>query len=454
MTITTFLQDEWKKILATTLLLGFFLYFWIEGPFRQIQEIIQLDKKSTEYSIPKVVGEKSESSSHGTIDDAESHGWGHGLMTKNKEQKHSSGLISSSQEIEEGAEAFIQSLKDHSMAIYPELAKPEIAYNENLFYLVYEGEGLIYLESTGIVEGVRGYAGEVNIGLFISNEGIIHSIHHISSHETESYLKDIRKSSFYDQFEKMVLKGDHRVDAVSGATLTTEAIAFTASKLIEKSMPDPVVDFANASEVDPYSVVAELSYWWIVHISVIFLMFMYAFQKKWRKSKKGIIVLSLLSMLYIGFFMNNSFTYISILHPFIGTSVSSLVALYALFTLLGSIWGKNTYCKYICPFGNAQRLLLQISPKKTRKKFFMANKWVKRFRDGLTLVLIAGVLLGLRNWSNFELFPDLFGMDFTTWYFVLALVTILASMRYPMIWCRLLCPTGSVLDFITDLTKR
>lgn len=176
--------------------------------------------------------------------------------------------------------------------------------------------------------------------------------------------------------------------------------------------------------------------------------------QRWtKKTKKSILILTILAVVYLGFFLNNSFTYISFLHPFIGTSVSSLVGLYALFVLLGAIWGKNTYCKYICPFGNIQKLIIQINPLKTSQKFFLSNKLIKRIRAAITIMLITGILLGLRNWSNFELFPDLFGLSMLSVWFLIAVITIITTIIYPMLWCRLLCPTGSLLDGLSDLVK-
>ncbi len=127
------------------------------------------------------------------------------------------------------------------------------------------------------------------------------------------------------------------------------------------------------------------------------------------------------------------------------------MGLYSLMVLLGAVWGKNTYCKYVCPFGNIQRLIIQMNPLKTGRKFFIPNKWVKRLRAALTVILLTGILLGLRNWSNFELFPYLFGLSMLSVWFLIAIVTVLSTMIYPMIWCRLLCPTGSILDGISDL---
>lgn len=448
-----FIKEEKYKLLATILVAGFFFYFWLEGPFQQTEPVLKLETSETEYSKPKLVRDQDNTSyGFGTVGEAETEGFGHGVMVDQPKQSRSSGMILDPSSDLIKSQEFGERLLLHAN----ELTKKEgkLMATKDMFYIEIPGNpSLLYAESIGIVEGVRGYAGPVNVGVLFTSNGAIQSVHHVSSKETESYLKTIVKKGFYEQFEMLPLKGDHDVDAVSGATLTTEAIAKTTSQLAEVAMPEPLVTFADASEMDPFSVDAKLTWYWIVHISIIFLMFLYGFQKKLRKTKKAITILSVLSVVYIGFFLNNSFTYISFLHPFLGTSVSSLVGLYALFTLLGAIWGKNTYCKYVCPFGNAQRLLLQVTPKKMKSKFFISNKWVNRIRGGLAIVLIVGVLLGLRSWSNFELFPDLFGMEFMSMWFFGAVLTVLFTMRYPMIWCRLLCPTGSVLDFISDAVE-
>ncbi|PCI02906.1 MAG: hypothetical protein COB81_04605 [Flavobacteriaceae bacterium] len=312
----------------------------------------------------------------------------------------------------------------------------------------------IYLESTDIVPNIRGYAGLINMGIFIDDKGNITEVIHVSSKETQSYLATIKRAGFYQQFEKVTIKnGAQELDAVSGATLSSEAMASTVSALVTQGIPYPVSNYADIDEVNRFSLAAFLNKMWMFHCLVIFLLFAFALQRKFKKTKKTVLIMNVLSVIYIGFFLNNSFTYISFLHPFVGTSVSSLVGLYALFVLLGAIWGKNTYCKYVCPFGNVQRLIMKVSPKNARRKFFIPNAWIYKIRLTIAIVLITGVLLGLRNWSNFELFPDLFGWATLGVWFMVAVGTVGITIIYPMIWCRLLCPTGAVLDGITDLIK-
>ncbi len=452
--LTSFVKEEKLKLLATIIVLSFFLYFWTNGPFNQLQSVVHLEHENTEFSTPKIVGENNQPPKYfETIAEAETEGFGNGLILDKNKDRESFGLITSSKDDWQQSNQY-NKLLAHSKEFASKNSRQfKLNSAHHIPFVLIDDGKTIYLESKFLSHEIRGYAGPINCGIMLQQGGKINSVHHISSHETESYLRKIEKHGFYQQFQGKNLSKNHEIDAVSGATLTTEAIASTSSNLINEILSGPLENYIDLDNLNSFSIKASLSLWWILHIAVIFIMFLFGFQKKIKKSKKMIFILSTASLIYIGFFLNNSFTYISFIHPFVGTSVSSMVGIYALLSLLGAIWGKNIYCKYVCPFGNAQRLLLKVSFKKFRSKFFISNKWISHIRNGIAITLIIGILLGMRNWSNFELFPDLFGLEYKSIWFFIALGIVALNMIYPMIWCRLLCPTGSVLDAISELVE-
>ncbi|APD08188.1 hypothetical protein UJ101_02690 [Flavobacteriaceae bacterium UJ101] len=462
-TYLSFIRNEKIKIIATCIVAIIFTYFWINGPLLHTIEILSLESIETEYSKPIMVGKdgvdnKTQLTSFNTIKLADNEVFGHGLIL-DKEKTHGNWGFTADEQSNPGlSEKLQKDIEKHALLFSSENELVKIHPSMSMYYAVISSKQThnkqLYLESTDIIHNVRGYAGDINVGVIIGEDGLIKRVEHIASKETKSYLSDIKKSGFYEQFKEVsIMNGAQEIDAVSGATLTSEAIATTVSKLVKEGIPDPISNYTNTNEVNFFNLKASLNNYWIFHIIVIFLMFVFSIQKWTKKSKKSIILLSLLSVLYLGFFLNNSFTYISFIHPFLGTSVSSFVGLYSLFVLLGAIWGKNTYCKYICPFGNIQRLIIYANPVKTSRKFFISNKWIKRIRAAIAIIILTGILLGLRNWSNFELFPDLFGLSILSVWFIIAVITVLTTIIYPMIWCRLLCPTGSILDGITDSIK-
>lgn len=422
-------------------------------------EIIHVEHEESEYGNPVMVGQdgvdkKNQLSTYHTInvDEGEHFGWG--LILDKEKELRTYGMVADETTTPGLSKEIASRIHDHAELYAPEGSKVVLKPSLDMYYaeIKTEDSRSIYLESTEIVKNIRGYAGEIKVGIVLNEKGKIVDVRHISSKETASYLADIQNAGFYDQFKQVsITGGEQQVDAVSGATLTSKAIANTVSELINLGTPYPVSNYADIDEVNYFGVSAVLSNMWILHISVIGLMFFFAVQKWIKKTKKSVLILSILSALYIGFFLNNSFTYISFIHPFIGTSVSSLVGIYSLMVLIGAIWGKNTYCKYVCPFGNVQRILMKANPYKTSKKFFLPNKWVKRIRAAFTVIILTGVLLGLRNWSNYELFPDLFGWSMLSVWTIIAVATVFATLIYPMIWCRLLCPTGSILDGLTEI---
>ena len=135
-----------------------------------------------------------------------------------------------------------------------------------------------------------------------------------------------------------------------------------------------------------------------------------------------------------------------------GVSLSYLMGIYAALALLSAIWGNNGYCKYVCPYGNVQRMITRLFSG-ARRSFPLPARWLHHIRLALAAVLIIGIFAGFRQWSGFELFPDLFGLDVLSAWFWISFVLVLLSVFYPMIWCRLLCPTGAVLDAITAMVQ-
>jgi NosR/NirI family nitrous oxide reductase transcriptional regulator len=99
-----------------------------------------------------------------------------------------------------------------------------------------------------------------------------------------------------------------------------------------------------------------------------------------------------------------------------------------------------------------QRLLIRIAP--FRGKLPVSNRVLGVVRWAIALALCVGIVSGLRDWASFELFPDLFGIEIldSPWFW-LSLVVVLISAYFPMLWCRMLCPTGAILDGIALLAR-
>lgn len=445
------------KLITTTLVVISFTYFYIEGPLEEVAEHLRFDHELTEYAIPKFVNEQEDKhSSHGFVEEVEIDGFGHSLVLEHhQEQQAPFGLITKPKATQVNSE-IISRLKKHSRKLYDKTYSFEVHDNADAPFIEIkkEDERYYYIETLEHTHDIRGYAGPINVGIVYDAEGTISSLLHIDSEETSSYLDKITKAGFYQHFEQLPLEEHQEIDGVSGATITTKAISENCTAMSEKLFPDLLGNYVDTASPFSFSVTTIFSNIWILHIIIITLIFFYGFQKKiLKKSKTTTTIVRLTSIGYIGFYLNNSFTYTTLLHPFIGVSLSLLSGSYLFLALIGAIWGKNIYCKYVCPFGNAQCLASQYAGKKIKTKFFLSDKWVKLIRVLTALTLIVGIILGMDKWKNFEPFPDAFGRELVSFWFFIAAFIVLLAIRYPMLWCRSLCPTGWFLDGLSDISN-
>lgn len=454
------LSIDFRKTVATIVVAGFFVFFWVNGPLSNAIEIVLEENENTEIVKPVLIEDEEEAfSTYGTIEEIETSGDGYSMILDEVEDTVRTFALLSDEDEAILSTEYGDALLSNAIHFFGEKATFKLKQTEAFYYATVDTKNkqYFYFQSKGIADEIKGYSGPINVGIFISEDGHLHKMVHVSSIETKSYLEKIARTHYYDQYSHLPMDQVHDLDGISGATISSTAMAKTTTELVNKLYPFPLTDLVDRSGLSDFETNAHLSWVWIAHIVLIFILFGYAAQKKWRKSKRYVLLTSIASLLFIGFFLNDSFTYITFMHPFIGTSLSSFMGIYALFVLLGAIWGKNTYCKYICPYGNIQRIQLKVW-KGTMSKFPLSNKWIKRIRFAVLIFLIAGILAGFRNLSHLEPYPYIFGFEIQSiWYFSFAVFALLLNWVYPMIWCRLLCPTGSVLDtisFLADKSKK
>lgn len=448
-------KRQWIATIVTSIV---FLFFWIYGPLKSVIEPFLSNEKTEHFVKPVLISsaDKKNYSSSKSIGNFKSKGEGYSLITEKEKEEIDHKILIFETNVVSDTEYGNELLQNAKRITKSANAKYTLKQTENLFYTDIEenGKSLIYLQSKTLTNKINGYSGPLNIGLLITEQGNIKQCRLISSNETKSYLKKIAETHFYHQFENKSIEEIHTIDAISGATITTKAIALTASELVHIGNPSPISELTDQIGISNFMITAKLTFTWIIQILIIGLLFLYSYQKKFRKSKRFVLLTSIASVTYIGFFLNDSFTYITFLHPFIGTSISSFIGLYAFFVLLGAIWGKNTYCKYICPYGNIQRLQLKLT-KGLNMKFIIKNKSIKQIRFSILFLLVVGILAGYRNLSHLEPYPYIFGLEVQSiWFFMFAILGLLMNWVYPMIWCRLLCPTGSILDTISQITTK
>jgi NosR/NirI family nitrous oxide reductase transcriptional regulator len=453
--VTAQRRTPWQKIGLTAIGVAIFAYFWINGPLQEQPPVFKFTEKVKGFGEPVRIGEETVPPKFAMLGELERHDYFH-IMATREESRPLFGVIGDARTSPGLDPAVAEQVLERAqqLAANPDNVTLKIALD--MYYAEERDDNgqpvQLYFQNTGLNKKIKGYAGPIDIGIAVGMDGTIRLVEHIFSMETTSYLNDIEKAGFYERFQNILLNGQtYDVDIVTGASLTTEGIARSVSDVVSIARESPLEIYLDTEpagfEIDPV-----LPKTWIIDAILITALFVIAFSKITRRSVKLATGFSIVGIAYLGFFLNNSFTYVTYTQPFLGIQWTYVLGIYAALVLLGAIWDGNSYCRVICPYGNIQRLLVRFMP--WRLKLKISNRVLGALRWAITIALIVGIIMGLRDWGSYELFPDLFGLELlSSQWFWLSLAAILVSAYYPMFWCRALCPTGAVLDGITFLTR-
>jgi NosR/NirI family nitrous oxide reductase transcriptional regulator len=449
------LHFPWQKAGLTALAAVAYIFFWVNGPLQEPQPVFEFQEHMSGFAEPIRFGEETRTSRFGITSAREEHPY-YRIMTAKQRSPRLFAVIGDAR-TNPGLGADVAALVlsgAKAVAANPDNAVLKTALD---MYYVEERDTAgnlvqLHMENTGLNKNVKGYAGPIDIGMIVGMDGKIRSIRHLRSMETTSYLADIEKAGFYAQFENMPLDGkSYEVDFVSGASLTSEGIARSVSKLVSIARESPLEVYVD-TQATGFDVKAVPPRTWILHAVLIAALFAGVRFRRVRQSRRLSLALAVSSIVYLGFYANNSFTYVTYLQPFLGTGWSYLLGAYAAMVLAGAIWDGNSYCRHVCPYGNVQRLLTRIMP--FRGKLPVSNRILGGLRWAITIALCIGIISGLRDWASYELFPDLFGIEILdSMWFWLSLAVVMASAYYPMLWCRMLCPTGAILDGVASVAR-
>ena len=135
------------------------------------------------------------------------------------------------------------------------------------------------------------------------------------------------------------------------------------------------------------------------------------------------------------------------------------VVLWAFVGISLLVWGRGTFCGWLCPFGALQELLsmvskwLRIKPQQFHRKVDAALKWVKY---GVLAVLTVSVAVAsplTGTLVEIEPFKTSFSMGFQReWpYVAWALVCLALSVLVFRGYCRYICPLGAALAIMGKL---
>jgi len=175
-----------------------------------------------------------------------------------------------------------------------------------------------------------------------------------------------------------------------------------------------------------------------------------------KRSRKGILWLSVFTLLYFGFYRNGCICSIGAIQNVILTfadpeyNISLTVLLFFLLPLIFALFFGRVFCAGACPLGAIQDLLI-IKP-------VSLPKWLNKTLGLIPYVYLTLAVLFAATGTDFIIcrydpFVGFFRMDAKFHMVILGISFLLMGMFVARPYCRFLCPYGVLLSWMSRFSK-
>ena len=300
----------------------------------------------------------------------------------------------------------------------------------------------IIVNTTNIVNGIKGYAGETPLEIYINQDGYIAEVKPLKNAESPRFFKSLEKKGLYSQWIGLTPQDaiEKKVDAISGATISSNAVIKTFNSAMQYTIDNRVVKSENIKEYFSLKNIIALL---VILIAAIVPIYLKNRIYRYIQLITNIIVLGIwcstfLSLSMIVNFVSNGFNGIAILIPLL------LITIAFIYPLFGK---KQHYCTWVCPFGASQELIHSISPFKVNISQ-KANEILKTLQKVLwtiiMIILCMGIYFEIMDYEALSIF--LFNQaDIPV--LIISFAFLFASLFVKRPYCKYVCPTGYLVKF-------
>ncbi len=349
-------------------------------------------------------------------------------------------IVSNQKEIIATSEIPFNEIKE----IFPE-AEKAFKENENL-YVIESKEGKKLgkiIDGRKASENFYGYAGHVPLIIGLTTDNKIIKLAFLENNETPSFFEHVKEECRFDKWNGLTTEKavETKVDAVTGATMSSSAIINTVQKALNETLQ-------NKTTVNPSNVLHQI-YSEILMIPLLLFALFTFFHKKANKYLRRSLMI--LTIAISGFFYAETLSLAKF--SALITDIDSIflispiyILMLTLAIILPFITGRNFYCYHLCPFGAIQEITSKI---KIRRIILpkISEIFFKTVRFGILLVAVI-VSVGYFKFdiSMTEPFAAFAVKSASVYVLLQASVIIIISIFIPRFWCRYLCPTGFLIN--------
>jgi uncharacterized protein with FMN-binding domain len=297
-----------------------------------------------------------------------------------------------------------------------------------------------------------GYGGPLALAVSVDKAGTVTGYAIIDQKETPVFLQQVQRSNYKERLVGKSFKDpidiDEDIDRISGATVTSQAIAEAVRKATRQVASERLnlpVEIESPPKIK--FGLPELT------LLALFALGFFAHRRRFKFTKQARWISLIIGLLVLGFWLNRPLTIANINQLLLGYWPAWQTNLYWYILIGGVLFvftadNKNPYCEWFCPFGAAQECMGVLGDAKVRSagKFKAALKWGQRGLAWLAIVLA----LVFRNpgLSSYEVFGTLFDLVGSTFQFAVLGIVMISSLFIKRPWCTYLCPLRPVDEFI------
>ncbi len=289
-----------------------------------------------------------------------------------------------------------------------------------------------------------GYGGNTPLLIALNMEKHIIGTYLLSHNETAEYIDHVNDVNLLNTWNSMPMDTtilSKQVDAVTGATKSSEAIIYTFEKTASKYL-----ELEHQSR--PISVLR------IIQILLFFTLLFLSLSMSLKKRFTGFYTYYLLLVfLVMGIWLKKIIS-LDLIANSLTKGLSwqgnwELISILILAIAMSILGHRKYYCNYLCPMGALQTLASKISPFKKRSFAFKISNVALRniYLCFIWASLLLGFTLPLAQMEPFIAFS----FKIASWTMLsFGMVIIILSLFFNRPWCQL-CPTGCLLDSVPSL---
>jgi len=324
--------------------------------------------------------------------------------------------------------------------------------NKNL-YIYYSKENKItghFLTTKFLQNKKNGYGGNLDFLFILDNNMNIIKFFLYTNKETPAFINMLKIKKFFNNWDNLSLTKAHekKVDTITGATISTNSIIQNSQKL-----------FLELNQIEIKPIKSTIDYKETTFIFLFLILFFMSFLEFYKSSKKRRNFLMFFSIIFAGFiikkmlsisFIFNRISQDYFLWEFNSDNILNLI-LFIVFIIslyISTFKKRNYYCYYFCPYGFLQELFSKIKIKKLTIPHIFNNIF-KIVRPIFLIFLIALLFFDYSQYTDlFEVFSAFSFINTANSAKILFILFLLISIIIPRFYCRYLCPTGYIFEFL------